>query len=474
MKFKVMSKVFGLVMFAILSALKLSTAALAQAPSYSVRPIPLPPGATGPHTGSVNNQGLIALYAKLPNGFEPYVGTPSTSAALAFPSGLAAFTNANFALNDSGQVAGFGFNASNNYQGFFDAFAVPNPAGLLEGEILAMNNFGVVAGTASDNFSFDPVFAFVGSTLIPATADFTPFAATGVNDTGTVVGTGNPTATPGVSQAFYYAGSVLTPIALPPQWGFSAAVAINSSGLVLCSGKAGNFAQEAFLFDISSGNQTIIPVPAGWQSLGPLALNDAGQVVGLVIASGGQSTSAFLWDSVNGTRLLNSLVPSGWNITKATGINNSGQIAAEAQSTADGVSVAVRLDPPQCAQPPSLSGFNGGAGFAANGGPLFNGNSLIITDNHLFEARSVFSCAQQDVSAFTAGFTYSAKLGIPQFADGITFVIHNDRAGVNALGAIGGRPRVCRTRWRARRHFPQRGPRVQCLRRPCPGDSGSH
>jgi len=85
-----------------------------------------------------------------------------------------------------------------------------------------------------------------------------------------------------------------------------------------------------------------------------------------------------------------------------------------------------------------ISGFNGGAGFVANGGPLFNGNTLTVTDDNLSEARSVFYSTQQSISAFTAGFTYSAAAGSTFLADGATFVIENDPAGVNALGAIGG------------------------------------
>jgi hypothetical protein len=35
------------------------------------------------------------------------------------------------------------------------------------------------------------------------------------------------------------------------------------------------------------------------------------------------------WDIVNGTRLLNSLVPAGWNTTNALSVSNSGLILAQ-------------------------------------------------------------------------------------------------------------------------------------------------
>jgi hypothetical protein len=89
-------------------------------------------------------------------------------------------------------------------------------------------------------------------------------------------------------------------------------------------------------------------------------------------------------------------------------------------------------------QQPSIGGFNGGAGFTANGGATFNGDTLTITDNHLSEARSVFYNIKQPVQMFSAEFTYSATNGTPFMADGGAFVIQDDPAGANALGAIGG------------------------------------
>jgi hypothetical protein len=42
----------------------------------------------------------------------------------------------------------------------------------------------------------------------------------------------------------------------------------------------------------------------------------------------GSATAAFMWDPVNGTQLLNNVVPNGWNITEAVTINDSGTILA--------------------------------------------------------------------------------------------------------------------------------------------------
>lgn len=54
------------------------------------------------------------------------------------------------------------------------------------------------------------------------------------------------------------------------------------------------------------------------------AINNSGVVVGDC------DTGPWIWDSVNGTQPLNSFLPSGWTIDTVYGINDPGQIFAEA------------------------------------------------------------------------------------------------------------------------------------------------
>ena len=60
------------------------------------------------------------------------------------------------------------------------------------------------------------------------------------------------------------------------------------------------------------------------------AINDSGQVVGYSYLAGDQNYHAFLYNSTNGMKDLNDLIPadSGWTIEEATAINSNGQIAA--------------------------------------------------------------------------------------------------------------------------------------------------
>jgi hypothetical protein len=71
-----------------------------------------------------------------------------------------------------------------------------------------------------------------------------------------------------------------------------------------------NGVNHGFLFDISSGNETIIALANSWDTLTPVAINGSGQVVGFVYNSNVTLGSAgFVWDAVNRTCLLNG---SGW------------------------------------------------------------------------------------------------------------------------------------------------------------------
>lgn len=86
----------------------------------------------------------------------------------------------------------------------------------------------------------------------------------------------------------------------------------------------------------SNGTITLPAVSGCVSTLAP-SINDHGQIVG-------SGCGGWIWDESNGTRLLNDLVPSGWQIGEVGGINNNGQIAAYATNSL-GFSGRVILDP---------------------------------------------------------------------------------------------------------------------------------
>jgi len=89
----------------------------------------------------------------------------------------------------------------------------------------------------------------------------------------------------------------------------------------------------------------------------------------------------------------------------------------------------------------SFTGFGDGSNFTLNainpltGPPTISNGILTLTDGAGSETRSAFYNTAQDIRTFTAQFTYQDVGG--SGADGVTFVIQNNAAGLKA-GGVGG------------------------------------
>jgi len=88
-----------------------------------------------------------------------------------------------------------------------------------------------------------------------------------------------------------------------------------------------------------------------------------------------------------------------------------------------------------------INGFNGGTGFTLNssgtpGVPSVSGGTATLTDGGGSENASLFFNTPQNISTFSASFTYQA--GGARAGDGFAFVLQNDTRGANALGQGGG------------------------------------
>lgn len=107
---------------------------------------------------------------------------------------------------------------------------------------------------------------------------------------------------------------------------------------------------HAVLWQTNSGGAYVVTdlgAPPGLPYSEANAINNAGQVVGFAVSSAALPNfqqAGFVWDSVNGMRDLNSLLPaaSGWQITNAYDINDSGQIVGNGLH--DGVQRGFRFD----------------------------------------------------------------------------------------------------------------------------------
>jgi probable HAF family extracellular repeat protein len=121
-----------------------------------------------------------------------------------------------------------------------------------------------------------------------------------------------------------------TPTVLPTLGGGSSAgTAISGNGQVVGTSATGTGAEDGFLW--SNGTLTDLG-----PNFSPAAVNDSGMIVGgQFVYSGGTLQN------------LNNLIPagSGYQIQNATGINDNGQIVANATDTATGQTRALLLTP---------------------------------------------------------------------------------------------------------------------------------
>jgi len=261
-------------------------------------------------------------------------------------SGLVGFGPNSYAsaINDSGTVVGWSYP-------FGSPQAAEWPGGIYTGGArssfaLAINNLGQVAGYTS-NIEDDAFFN------TPGLGNFAgPGRATGINDSGQVVGYAVLTHN-GIQQAFVYNGSL-------PVHGFgtlggneSTATAINNLRQVVGWSRISSGVYHAFLHN--GGGSLVLSDDLG--TLGgdlsqALAINNLGQVVGW--AETGNSHDAFLYDGGSMLDLNNLIAPgSGWTLTDATGINATGQICGYGQY--GGQQEAFLLTPAPVPEPSTLA-----------------------------------------------------------------------------------------------------------------------
>jgi probable HAF family extracellular repeat protein len=146
--------------------------------------------------------------------------------------------------------------------------------------------------------------------------------AWGINGSGEVVGTGYLSSSN--FHAFLYSGGQMKDIG-PPGAHQASAVAINTSGQIvggysLTSGGAGEFLY-------SNGKMTTLPVPAGSNGVSAFAINDNGEIAGAVYFSSGAPAHAARFS--NGVWTDLGAIPGAASST-AKAINIVGQIVGTA------------------------------------------------------------------------------------------------------------------------------------------------
>ena len=147
-----------------------------------------------------------------------------------------------------------------------------------------------------------------------------------INDAGTVVGVAHTNALRG-NHAWVATGTTMT--TLPALAGSnselsSGAIAINNAGQIVGVSPAtgGAYAFRAVLWNLTGAVEDLGTL--GGTNSGAIDINDAGQVIGSSQIAGDAATHFFLWSAGTGMQDLNSIIDP--NLTSVVEINASGQI----------------------------------------------------------------------------------------------------------------------------------------------------
>ena len=231
------------------------------------------------------------------------------------------------AINLTGQVAGW----ADTKTGFPDSFLWNGKTmtDLSPMAAYAINDSGQTAGACGTNPGSQACLDANGTiTLLPDPRNFTPIncGASAINNNGQM--TGNCDDTSSYLHAVLWQNGTATDLGTfgGPQ---ASAAAINNNGQVTGWAQTSTDADHGFLY--SNGTMTDLGL-----NFFPAAINDNDVIVGgPMIYSGGTVQN------------LNNLIPAGspYQINSATGINNNGQIVANAYDTATYQTHTLLLNP---------------------------------------------------------------------------------------------------------------------------------
>jgi probable HAF family extracellular repeat protein len=284
-------------------------------------------------------------------------------------------------INSAGQISGWRQDHSGQSRGFWSDGTITREMTLAPGALVsttaALNSSGQIAGTYWTASAAQAAVWSNGTITNLGTLGGTESYAMAINASGHVAG--NSTTTAGNGHAFLYRDGVMQDLGVPAgafwssayglndddvavgyslgasgfqafrwssQQGFTSiggansyAMAINRAGAIAGHARSATGMLHAFLY--ASGGMTDLGTLGGPGSFA-YGLNSSNSVVGYSSLAGG-GTHAFLY---LGAILydLNTLIPaSGWELTGAYSINDSGQIAGT--GLFNGEMRAFRLDP---------------------------------------------------------------------------------------------------------------------------------
>ncbi len=355
----------------------------AQTPAYTVTDLGTL-GYQGSGAAAINNSGQIVgdVFNVTSDGFgagHAYIYTAGVMRALPLLGGSDSASA--YAISANGQVTGFSIFAgasgqpSEAHAMLYAANGSLTDLGTLSGGTYALgravNNTGWVAGYGNVASGLNRAFLYTGGalqnlgTFAGQHASISNSYAFGLNNAGQAVGCAEASVTTQYSvlaqHAFLYTGGQM--LDLGTLGGDdSAAYAINDAGQI--TGYALDAAERCHAFLYAAGMMRDVGTLGDMDTFGS-ALNDRGDVVGFSLLDR-TTTRAFLALAGDVPRDLNDLIDPalGWNLERANGINDSGEIVGTGQ--VNGQTHAFLLTPNAVVPEPSTIFLltSGGAGLA--------------------------------------------------------------------------------------------------------------
>jgi len=330
-------------------AIALLVPALAIAAPYDCTVLPAPGFAAG--ASAVNNLGQVVGYSFLPDGSDIHAMLWQSDGTGADIGTLGGTESEAYAINDAGDIAGAGYDATQAQFAIVWRGGVAHALAGVNGTAFGLNGAGQAVGQVlvpgqgyhAVLWTGDSAFLDLGTLGGPDSV------ASAINDAGQVVGAAELPTRAVKTHAASWTGTTLTDLTPAQVRGSSTASAINRGGLAVgwVPSDQGSHTQAATWV----GGQTVKLLPlAGAVNSKAYGVNVAGAVVGVSETAAGGLEHAVMWNGALRPVDLNALVPAavrraGWVLTDAHGINDAGWIVGTAYNTLTSVERAYVIKP---------------------------------------------------------------------------------------------------------------------------------
>jgi probable HAF family extracellular repeat protein len=240
-------------------------------------------GGTYSAANAVNDSGLIAgLYYPTSNASHAFSVADSTFTDLGTLGGA---NSAAYGINSAGATVGYSDTSTGSDLAFVYSNHTMSPLPTLGGfnsYAQAINDSNEIIGYAQTTIGDYHAFSYQNGTITDLhTLGGTESYATAINSIGQVVGYSLITGSSNISHAVLYAGN--TPIDLGTLGGNNSyATGINSAGSIVGYSQTTTDQDHAFFYSggIMTDLNTLIPLNSGWELTNANAINNSGQIVG--------------------------------------------------------------------------------------------------------------------------------------------------------------------------------------------------